>query len=96
MGNPCCAYDGYRDFVVGTLPGLALLDGAEVSQAERIVAKQVAPGLRSRIVAQQGEYLRRREEERGRVTGEIEENRKEYEDPSLEEADNRRKFYKVR
>lgn len=44
-GNPCTDYDGYRDFVVATLPQLRWLDGKEISKSERIVATQVSPNM---------------------------------------------------
>ena len=48
LGNPCADYPGYRDFVVGLLPGLKELDGREVTRAERIEAvqkmKEITPG----------------------------------------------------
>ena len=44
-GNPCTDYDGYREFVVATLPQLMWLDGREVSKSERILAVQVHNGI---------------------------------------------------
>lgn len=40
-GNPCCKDDGYRDFVIATLPQLTRLDGTDVTPKERIRAAQV-------------------------------------------------------
>lgn len=40
-GNPCTDYEGYREFVVASLPQLKWLDGREVSKSERILATQV-------------------------------------------------------
>ena len=40
-GNPCTDYEGYREFVVASLPHLRWLDGKEVSKSERILAVQV-------------------------------------------------------
>lgn len=42
-GNPCTDYDGYREFVIATLPQLQWLDGREINKSERIVATQVSP-----------------------------------------------------
>ena len=39
-GNPCEKADGYRLFVLATLPQLARLDGTDVTPAERIAAAQ--------------------------------------------------------
>ena len=44
-GNPCTDYDGYREFVIATLPQLRWLDGKEISKSERIVATQVSPSV---------------------------------------------------
>ena len=41
-GNPCTDYDGYREFVIATLPQLQWLDGKEISKSERIVAMQAS------------------------------------------------------
>ena len=40
-GNPCAKHDGYRDFVIATLPQLTRLDGADITPKERIKAAQV-------------------------------------------------------
>ena len=40
-GNPCTDYEGYREFVIATLPQLQWLDGQEVTKSERILALQV-------------------------------------------------------
>ncbi len=42
-GNPCDKADGYRAFVLGSLPQLRRLDGQEVTPSERISAAQVRP-----------------------------------------------------
>lgn len=59
-GNPCTDYEGYREFVVGSLPQLEWLDGKEVTRSERILATQRLPELRKRIAEQQEEYMRER------------------------------------
>jgi len=41
MGNPCASFEGYRSFVVATLPQLAFLDCQEVTRTELIEAKQL-------------------------------------------------------
>lgn len=40
-GNPCTDYEGYRDYVVCTLPQLKQLDGVEILRSDRIRALQV-------------------------------------------------------
>jgi protein TilB len=63
-GNPCTDYEGYREFVVATLPRLQWLDGKEVSISERILAKQHYQELRERIIHQQKAYQAKREREK--------------------------------
>ena len=63
-GNPCTEYEGYREFVVATLPQLAMLDGKEVTRSERIAATQQLEDARNRITAQQQQHALRREKEK--------------------------------
>ncbi|CAF4247228.1 unnamed protein product [Rotaria magnacalcarata] len=39
-GNPCGDHEGYRDYVIATLPQLQKLDGNEITKTERILALQ--------------------------------------------------------
>lgn len=55
-GNPCTDYDGYREFVIGTLPHIDVLDGIEVTHYDRLVAKQQLSNVKSKINAQQIVY----------------------------------------
>lgn len=55
-GNPCTDYDGYREFVVGTLPQIDTLDGIEVTHYDKLVAKQLLPNVKPKIIAQQNAY----------------------------------------
>lgn len=41
-GNPCAKHDGYRDFVIATLPQLKRLDGTDITPKEHIQAAQVS------------------------------------------------------
>lgn len=63
-GNPCTEYEGYRDFVVATLPQLLTLDGKEITKSERISATQQLGNLRKGIMEQQEEYAIKREKEK--------------------------------
>jgi protein TilB len=63
-GNPCTDYEGYREFVVATLPRLLWLDGKEVTKSERILATQHYQQVREKIVAQQKMYQAKREREK--------------------------------
>lgn len=39
-GNPCTSHEGYRAFVVSSLPQLTRLDGSDVTPSERVAAAQ--------------------------------------------------------
>ncbi|XP_077359920.1 dynein axonemal assembly factor 11-like [Festucalex cinctus] len=57
VGNPCTLFEGYREYVVATLPQLKCLDGTEVTRSERIAANQGLEDLRRRVLEQEDEYL---------------------------------------
>lgn len=63
-GNPCTDYQGYRDFVVATLPQLVTLDGKEISKSERIAATQQLKDVRCLIATQQQQHALKREREK--------------------------------
>eukprot|EP00698_Gefionella_okellyi_P010789 TRINITY_DN2824_c0_g1_i3.p1 TRINITY_DN2824_c0_g1~~TRINITY_DN2824_c0_g1_i3.p1 ORF type:complete len:418 (-),score=75.24 TRINITY_DN2824_c0_g1_i3:152-1405(-) len=55
-GNPCRDYRFYREFVVGTLPQLQILDGDEITRAERLAATQLLVRIRLELeMVQKGE-----------------------------------------
>ncbi|TRY91008.1 hypothetical protein DNTS_023025 [Danionella cerebrum] len=64
VGNPCTEFQGYRQYVVGSLPQLQWLDGKEISRAERILALQEQEAVRILILKQEAEYLEKREEQK--------------------------------
>ncbi|XP_019730468.1 protein tilB homolog isoform X2 [Hippocampus comes] len=59
VGNPCTLFEGYRKYVVATLPQLKCLDGTEVTRSERIAANQGLEELRMRVLEQEDHYLRK-------------------------------------
>lgn len=63
-GNPCTDYEGYREFVVATLPQLKTLDGRKITKSERILAQQRMKELRKLITEQQKVYKEKREREK--------------------------------
>lgn len=63
-GNPCTEYDGYREFVVATLPQLVRLDGKEITKSERITALQQLQEVRRLVAAQQKQHTLKREKEK--------------------------------
>jgi len=58
VGNPCSRFDGFRLFVVYTLPQLETLDGNLILQTEIIQARQEIEknSLRDKIAEQQKQY----------------------------------------
>lgn len=63
-GNPCSLYEGYRDYVIATLPHLKTLDGTAIEKSERILATQNYGVIKARIIQQQIEYKKKREIEK--------------------------------
>ncbi|KAJ3325843.1 Protein tilB [Boothiomyces sp. JEL0866] len=49
-GNPCTDVEGYRYFVIATLPQLQTLDGQEIKRSERIIANQQYKAIRERLL----------------------------------------------
>ncbi|XP_071218680.1 dynein axonemal assembly factor 11 isoform X3 [Salvelinus alpinus] len=60
VGNPCTEFEGYRQYVVASLPQLKYLDGKEIGRSERIRARQGLDEVRRRIRQQEQDYLRKR------------------------------------
>ncbi|XP_041659800.1 protein tilB homolog isoform X2 [Cheilinus undulatus] len=64
VGNPSTEFEGYRQFVVASLPRLKFLDGIEISRSERIQASQGSEEVRRKVMEQEREYLKRRAREK--------------------------------
>eukprot|EP00842_Homolaphlyctis_polyrhiza_P002232 jgi/Hompol1/3009/HPOL_006290-RA len=45
VGNPCTQIEGYRHFVIHTLPQLKSLDSVDIEKSERIIAAQEYPRI---------------------------------------------------
>uniref|UniRef100_A0A8C8FRU8 Leucine-rich repeat-containing protein 6 n=1 Tax=Oncorhynchus tshawytscha TaxID=74940 RepID=A0A8C8FRU8_ONCTS len=74
VGNPCTEFEGYRQYVVASLPQLKYLDGKEIGRSERIRARQGLDEVRRRIWHQEQDYLQKRaseKEEAQREGGEV-------------------------
>jgi len=41
MGNPCAKFEGYKEFVLATLPNLKSLDGEDLTRGDKIQAEQM-------------------------------------------------------
>jgi hypothetical protein len=55
-GNPCTDFEGYRKYVIVTLPQLKNLDGREIERSERIQAAQEYDEIKKLIVCQEQQY----------------------------------------
>ncbi|XP_057712518.1 dynein axonemal assembly factor 11 isoform X2 [Corythoichthys intestinalis] len=58
VGNPCAVFQGYREYVIATLPQLQCLDGTAVTRSERIAANQGLEELTRQVLEQEDQYLR--------------------------------------
>lgn len=66
-GNPCTDFEGYRDYVIVTLPQLESLDGIEIKRSDKIMANKNFAEKRAKIVQLETEYCIRRDEQKIRV-----------------------------
>uniref|UniRef100_UPI0037E70CD5 dynein axonemal assembly factor 11 n=1 Tax=Semicossyphus pulcher TaxID=241346 RepID=UPI0037E70CD5 len=64
VGNPCTEFEGYRQYVVASLPQLKFLDGTEISRSERIQASQGLEEVKRKVWEEEREYLKRRAREK--------------------------------
>ncbi|XP_075992472.1 touch insensitive larva B [Anticarsia gemmatalis] len=91
-GNPCSDYENYREFVIGTLPQLAYLDGTDIERSDRIKALQNLPVIRSDILFEQQTYKGQRMKQKTRLEREIREKwENEYKDMDPDERN--KKFW---
>lgn len=67
-GNPCTDLEGYRDYVIVTLPQLESLDGLEIKRSDRILANKKFTEKRAKIVQLETEYCIRRDEQKIRIS----------------------------
>eukprot|EP01135_Chromosphaera_perkinsii_P007943 Nk52_evm15s1073 gene=Nk52_evmTU15s1073 len=72
-GNPCASFEGYREYVIATLPNLQTLDGTAIVRSERIAATQKLPelieNLKLQIDIYRQEEKKRKEEEEAKKKG---------------------------
>ncbi|XP_069477748.1 dynein axonemal assembly factor 11 [Ambystoma mexicanum] len=73
VGNPCTEFEGYREFVLATLPQLKWLDGKEIERTERIRAQQSYPVVRQQIRDQEQTYLRKRVKQKEEALAKLQE-----------------------
>lgn len=63
-GNYCCDYDGYRHYVIHTLPQLKSLDGIEIKASDRILAAKHYDKSKVSIERHQLQQQKRRDEQK--------------------------------
>ncbi|EFA00650.1 Protein tilB-like Protein [Tribolium castaneum] len=66
-GNPCCDYEGYRQYVIAKLPQLITLDGTAITKSEKIKAKQNIVLIEDKIKGEQERYFLFRKEQKKRI-----------------------------
>nr|XP_023014624.1 protein tilB homolog [Leptinotarsa decemlineata] len=67
-GNPCCDFQGYRDYVIAHLPQLQNLDVKEITHSERIKAQQNLSENEKHVRKCQEKYRSFRQEQITRVS----------------------------
>lgn len=90
-GNPCCDYPGYRQYIIHTLPQLSTLDSTAITKSDRLAASLAYPEILPEILVHQERYFRFREEQRIRVTHQIQENRHQM--SLIPDEEERNKFF---
>ncbi|XP_049870002.1 protein tilB [Pectinophora gossypiella] len=91
-GNPCTDYDNYRDYIIGTLPQLAYLDGKDIERSDRIKALQNLPYIRADILFEQENYLQKRRKQKTRLEKDIS-NKWENEYKDMDADERNKKFW---
>ncbi|XP_048506341.1 protein tilB [Athalia rosae] len=98
-GNPCTDYEGYREYVIATLPQLKELDMSEITRSERICALQKYARVSDEVVRGYWRYAKIRKEqilshenrEMARITELNEDGTEKHDDDDDERAE---KFWK--
>ncbi|XP_063777334.1 dynein axonemal assembly factor 11 isoform X2 [Pseudophryne corroboree] len=81
VGNPCAQFEGYRKYVVTTLPQLKWLDGVEIERTERIQALQDYAQVQQRIKEQEEAYMLKRAREREEAQSKLSRKPSEHQQP---------------
>lgn len=56
-GNPCCSWEGYRQYIIARVSQLKRLDGEEISKSERLAARQKLKELSEKLKVAVAENL---------------------------------------
>ena len=66
-GNPCAAFEYYREFVITVLPQIKILDGIPIERSERILARQMFEEVKQSIQREESQYIITREQTKQKV-----------------------------
>jgi len=64
IGNPCTEFSRYREYVIGALPRLKILDGKEISKTERLAAEAAFAAAQEALRIEAQKRIEQREKER--------------------------------
>ncbi|KAI4493926.1 hypothetical protein M0804_002102 [Polistes exclamans] len=92
-GNPCTDYEGYREYVISTLPQLKELDMVEILRSERIKALQVYARVKGDVIRSYENYKKIRDAQIRRHREKEEVKIREIKEDEDEETENER-FWK--
>lgn len=93
-GNPCTQFEGYREFVIFTLPQLHILDGIEILRTNKIIAKQDESERRKKIMLLEIDFSIERNKQKKRL--QIKREKEEQDNNGLDEEEiNRRYLHKL-
>ena len=95
-GNPCCEYEGYREYVIATLPQLKELDNKQIERSERIKALQRYAEAQGDVIRGYANYLKFRQKQKTQFQQRVSESQssvkiteiKDGEDPEDENEEN--------
>lgn len=90
-GNPCSDYPRYRQFVIHTLPQLDILDSKDITKADKLAASIEYSNIVPAIKKHQQQYFKFREEQKVRVTRQIQEN--QHKMSLMDSEEERNKFF---
>ncbi|KAI1902040.1 hypothetical protein AGOR_G00040620 [Albula goreensis] len=85
VGNPCAEFEGYRQYVVASLPQLQYLDGKEIKRSERIRAIQGLEAMRVRVQEQEWEHMEKRAREKQEAQEQLEKQEQKKDDAAAKE-----------
>nr|CAD7400348.1 unnamed protein product [Timema poppensis] len=55
-GNPCTDFEGYREYVITSLPQLTSLDGTTIERSAKIISAQMFSKVKDSIITEENNY----------------------------------------